>query len=205
VTPVDPAPPGAAGPNGRPSGRDEIEIKLPAADLAAVRARLRDGGASPKSDEHAEVDDLYDDRERRLSASGRALRLRRSAGRAILTYKGPARFQAGAKIREERQIGVDDPEEAAVILDRLGFERRFRYEKRRGEWTWEGCVIALDSTPIGTFVEIEGDPAAIRQLVARLGLDAADAIPYSYAELYARRRKEQPSLPLDMVWPSEKA
>ena len=204
MTPADTAPPGAAGPNGGRTGRDEIEIKLPAGDLAAVRARLRDGGASQKSDEHAEVDDLYDDRERRLSASGRALRLRRAAGRTILTYKGPARFQAGAKIREEREVGVDDPDEAAAILERLGFERRFRYEKRREEWMWEGCVIALDATPIGTFVEIEGDPAAIRQLVTRLGLDAAEAIPYSYAELYARRRKEQPSLPPDMVWETEK-
>ena len=121
----------------------------------------------------------------------------------MLTYKGPARFQAGAKIREEREAGVSDPEEVSAILERLGFERRFRYEKRREEWRWEGCVIALDATPIGTFVEIEGDPAAIRHVVARLELDPSEAIPYSYAELYVRRRKEQPSLPLDMVWASE--
>jgi len=193
-----PAPP-------RPAGsRDEIEIKLPASDLEAVRARLRDGGATLEAAEHDEVDDLYDDRERRLSASGRALRLRRSGDRAMLTYKGPARFQAGAKIREEREAGVSDPEEVSAILERLGFERRFRYEKRREEWRWEGCVIALDATPIGTFVEIEGDPAAIRHVVGRLELDPSEAIPYSYAELYVRRRKEQPSLPLDMVWASEK-
>ena len=192
-----PAPPRAAG------SRDEIEIKLPASDLEAVRSRLREGGAALQAAEHDEVDDLYDDRERRLSASGRALRLRRAGDRAILTYKGPARFQAGAKIREEREAGVSDPEEVSAILERLGFERRFRYEKRREEWRWEGCVIALDATPIGTFVEIEGDPAAIRHVVARLELDPSEAIPYSYAELYVRRRKEQPSLPLDMVWASE--
>jgi len=184
--------------------RDEIEIKLPARDLDAVRAALRDGGAALKAEKHDETDDLYDDRERRLSASGRALRLRRAAGRVILTYKGPARFQAGAKVREEREVGVADAEEASAILERLGYERRFRYQKRREEWAWEGCVVALDETPIGTFVEIEGDPTAIRHLVARLGLDPSEAIPYSYAELYARRRKEQPSLPGDMVWGTEK-
>jgi hypothetical protein len=53
-------------------------------------------------------------------------------------------------------------------------------------------------------VEIEGDPSAIRHLVSRLGLDPSEAIPYSYAELYTRRRKEQPSLPADMVWGTEK-
>ena len=184
--------------------RDEIEIKLPARDLDAVRAALRDGGAALKAEKHDETDDLYDDRERRLSASGRALRLRRAAGRVILTYKGPARFQAGAKVREEREVGVADAEEASAILERLGYERRFRYQKRREEWAWQGCVVALDETPIGTFVEIEGDPTAIRHLVARLGLDPSEAIPYSYAELYARRRKEQPSLPGDMVWGTEK-
>lgn len=192
-----PAPPASG-------ARDEIEIKLPARDLAAVRARLHEAGATLRSAEHDEVDDLYDDRERRLSASGRALRLRRTGDRALLTYKGPARFQAGAKIREERESGVSDASELAAILERLGYERRFRYEKRREEWSWEGCVIALDATPIGTFVEIEGDPGAIRNVVAQLGLDPSEAIPYSYAELYARRRKEQPSLPLDMVWGTEK-
>src|SRR4051812_8966815 len=176
-------PSSSAGPD-RAAPRDEIEIKLPARDLAIVRAGLREVGAALEAAEHDEVDDLYDDRERRLSASGRALRLRRAGDRAILTYKGPARFQAGAKIREEREAGVLDPEEVSAILERLGFERRFRYEKRREEWRWEGCVIALDATPIGTFVEIEGDPAAIRHVVARLELDPSEAIPYSYAELY---------------------
>jgi adenylate cyclase class 2 len=185
--------------------RDEIEIKLPARDLDSVRAALRDGGAALEAEKHDETDDLYDDRERRLSSSGRALRLRRAAGRAILTYKGPARFQAGAKVREEREVGVADAEEASAILERLGYERRFRYQKRREEWAWDGCVVALDETPIGTFVEIEGDPTSIRHLVARLGLDPSEAIPYSYAELYARRRKEQPSLPADMVWGTERS
>lgn len=200
MTAAPPAPPDKAASGSVSGSRDEIEIKLPATDLAAVRSRLRDGGAALKAEEHEETDDLYDDRERRLSGSGRALRLRRSAGRAILTYKGPARFQSGAKVREEREVGVADAEETAAILERLGYERRFRYQKRREEWAWEGCVVALDATPVGTFVEIEGDPSAIRQLVARLGLDPSEAIPYSYAELYARRRKEQPTLPADMVW-----
>ena len=36
--------------------------------------------------------------------------------------------------------------------------------------------------------------------VAALGLDASEAVPYSYPELYLRRRKEDPSLPADMVF-----
>ena len=86
------------------------------------------------------------------------MRLRRAAGRAILTYKGPARFAGGVKMREERETAVSDPDEMEAILAALGFERRFRYEKRREEWTLEGCAVALDETPIGNFVEVEGDP-----------------------------------------------
>ena len=55
----------------------------------------------------------------------------------------------------------------------LGLSRRFRYEKRREEWDFEGSVIALDETPIGNFVEVEGDPVAIRRTVVALGLDVA--------------------------------
>ena len=125
------------------------------------------------------------------------------AGRAILTYKGAARFQAGAKVREERETEVSNPEEAEAILSGIGLQPRFRYDKRREEWDCDGSVVALDETPIGFFVEVEGDPASIRRVVAALGLDAAESIPYSYAELYARRRKEDPALPPDMVFPED--
>jgi adenylate cyclase class 2 len=130
------------------------------------------------------------------------VRLRRAAGRATLTYKGAARFQAGAKIREERETEVSDPAEAEAILAGLGLTPRFRYDKRREEWDCEGSVVALDTTPIGLFVEVEGDPLTIRRVVVLLGLDPSESIPYSYAELYARRRKEDPALPPDMVFPA---
>lgn len=180
--------------------REEVEVKVPAPDLAKVRERLQAAGAVLRAPEHEESNDLYDDSERRLSGSGRTVRLRRAAGRAILTYKGPARFEGGMKIREEREVDVSDAGEAEAILAGLGLRRRFRYEKRREEWDGGGCIIALDTTPIGTFVEIEGEPPAIRKLIALLDLDFAEAIPYSYAELYQRRRKDDPRLPPDMVW-----
>jgi adenylate cyclase class 2 len=193
--------PGSAG-----SGpREEIEVKLAAKDLGGLRETLRDQGASLLAGVHEEVNDLYDYDEpaRSLSGSGRTVRLRTAAGKAILTYKGKARFQSGVKTREEREVEVSDGGEAEGILAGLGLSRRFRYEKRREEWSLEDCAIALDETPIGNFVEVEGDPASIRKVFVRLGLDFGEAIPYSYAELYQRRRKEQPGLPPDMVWPEK--
>ncbi len=182
--------------------REEIEVKIPVADLAPVREKLRAAGAQVRAAEHDESNVLFDDAQRKLSGSGRTVRLRLAAGRAILTYKGAARFEKGAKVREERETEVSDAGEAAAILAGLGLSPRFRYDKRREDWSCEGGVVALDTTPIGHFVEIEGDPSTIRRVVALLGLDAAESIPYSYAELYARRRKEDPALPPDMIFPA---
>jgi len=184
--------------------REEVEVKLPAKDLSALRESLRGQGARLLAPAHEEVNDLYDypseDASRSLFASGRTLCLRTAAGKAIVTYKGKARFQNGVKTREEREVEVSSGGEAHGILEGLGLSRRFRYEKRREEWSFEECTVALDQTPIGDFVEVEGDPASIRRVFVCLGLDFGEAIPYSYAELYQRRRKEEPTLPPDMVW-----
>jgi adenylate cyclase class 2 len=179
---------------------EEIEVKLPCSDLDAVRGTLQQKGAGPVSGLHEEVNDLYDDAERRLSARGAALRLRRARGRNLLTYKGPARFVSGVKVREERETEVKDPDAVRAILAGLGFAPTFRYEKRREEWSFEGCAVALDETPIGRFVEVEGEPTAIRRAVAALSLDFSEAIPYSYARLYLDLRTKNPALPPDMVF-----
>jgi adenylate cyclase class 2 len=126
--------------------------------------------------------------------------LRRAGDSALLTFKGPARFEGGVKVREERETNVSDPEETAAILAALGLTPRFRYEKKREEWTLGGCDVALDETPIGNFVEIEGDPPSIRRAVSALALDFTSAVPYTYSKLYAERRKKDPSLPADMVF-----
>lgn len=179
---------------------EEVEVKLPCGDLDAIRETLREAGATLSAALHDEVNDLYDDEMGHLSSKGCALRLRRAGTETILTFKGPARFDRGIKTREEREVRVSDAAELAAILAGAGFSARFRYEKRREDWSLSGCAIALDETPIGRFVEVEGNPAAIRDVVSRLGLDFSEAIPYSYSKLYALRRKEDPGLPDHMVF-----
>lgn len=178
----------------------EIEIKLPADDLDRLRERLRALGSHPTGDRHFESNDLYDRDGRELTTRGCALRLRKTDRGAVLTFKGPARFEDGAKKRVEHETAVSDPEATERILAGVGLIPRFRYEKWREDWALENCVIALDETPIGDFIEIEGEPTAIRRALQRLALDWSESIPYSYPELYARRRREDPSLPEDMVF-----
>ncbi|MFN2385662.1 MAG: class IV adenylate cyclase [Thermoanaerobaculia bacterium] len=179
---------------------EETEIKLPCADLDSVRENLRGQGATLREERHAEHNVLYDDARGDLSGRNCTLRLRTARSEVILTFKGPARFDAGLKVREEREVRVSDASEAAAILCGVGLVPRFRYEKHRESWEHGGCVVSLDETPIGRFLEIEGNPAAIRRIVSDLGLDFSEAIPYSYPSLYARRRREDPSLPPDMLF-----
>ena len=190
------------GPPPAAAAREEVEIKLHCADLGGAREKLRRLGAELVSPPHAESNDLYDDPESTLRGRGCTLRLRRSGETVTLTFKGPARFESGVRRREEREIQVSDAVEADAILGGLGLKRLFRYEKRREEWRWSGCLVALDETPIGRFVEVEGDPAMIRRVVTELGLDFSDAIPYSYPRLYQLRREQDGSLPPDMLFPA---
>jgi adenylate cyclase class 2 len=180
--------------------RLEVEIKLPTEDLESVRTKLRAAGGQPTAPLHFESNDLYDTADGELADRGCALRLRRTEHGSILAFKGPARFEDGLKKREEWETPISDPGALERILAGLRFDRRFRYEKRREEWELETCAVSLDETPIGNFVEIEGEPTAIRRALQRLGLDSSEAIPYTYAELYRRRRREDPSLPREMVF-----
>jgi adenylate cyclase class 2 len=184
-----------------PSRREEVEVKIPSADLARAREKLREADGRLRAATHFESNDLFDDARGTLAAAGCALRLRRTDTQVLLTFKGPARFENGVKIRQENETRVSDVGQTEAILAGLGYARRFRYEKRREEWELEGCVVALDETPIGSFVEVEGTPPAIRRVVSQLGLDFASAVPYTYAKLYAERRKADPALPEDMVFP----
>jgi adenylate cyclase class 2 len=179
----------------------ETEIKIPVASLPGVRARALSAGAAAGSPRHEERNVLFDDEAGSLRERGCALRLREARGRAILTFKGAASFSGKVKTREEIETDVSSADAVTRVLEALGLRPRFRYEKFREELTLGDCVVALDETPIGSFVEVEGPSVRIPSVLASLGLDAADAVAGSYAGLYRRERERDPRLPPDMVFP----
>ena len=75
-----------------------------------------------------------------------------------------------------------------TILEELGLHVWFRYEKYREEFSANDVVIAIDETPVGTFVEIEGGDAAIHDTAAALGRSPADYITDSYRLLFLQHR-----------------
>ena len=180
------------------SSRDhETEIKLAVESAAAARRLLRRAGFRVSGRRAFEANTVFDTADGRLRSQQRLLRVRESAGKVKVTYKGPP--QAGPhKSREELETEVDGERALTAILDRLGFRPGFRYEKYRAEYRRPGSagVATVDETPIGSYVELEGSPRWIDRTAKELGFPPERYITASYGALYVdwcRRRNIQPS------------
>ncbi len=166
------------------AGGRETEVKLRVADPAVVRDRLRALGAELQQPRHFEDNRLFDDAAGTLRAQGLVLRVRRTPESGWLTFKGKRQLERGVKSREERETTVADPAELEEILRRLGFQPVFRYQKYRESFRHRGQAVELDETPIGAFVEIEGDLDGIAAVAADLGYSPADYVGESYVSLF---------------------
>jgi adenylate cyclase class 2 len=162
----------------------ETEVKLRVASAEEARERLRRAGAQVVRERHFEDNVLLDDEKGTLRAGGTVLRLRRTPHGGVLTFKGPREVEGGVKSREERETAVEDPDQVQAILHRLGYRPLFRYQKYRESWTHRGQEIDVDETPIGVFVEIEGDREGIRAVAEELGFSEKDGITESYVGLF---------------------
>lgn len=164
--------------------RLEIEIKLRVGPLLPWREKLAALGAEVRCPRGLERNLVFDTPRRRLRKNAMLLRLRRDQGQSVLTMKKPARADAGYKVRQETETVVSDFAAMAAILDGIGFRPFFTYEKYREVLQLGGVGIMLDETPIGNFIEIEGDPAGIDTAAARLGFSRSDYISDSYHQLF---------------------
>lgn len=177
----------------------EVKFRLPSADVGT--SKLAALGARVKTKRHFESNILYDFPDERLSKRDEALRLRRVGDEAWLTWKGPQLGVGRIKQRRELETLLEDGGAVEGILEALGAEECFRYEKYRTSYRLQDAVLTLDETPMGVFMEIEAAPARITELAEKLELDMADAISVSYPRLYKRFRLETPDAPEFMVFP----
>ena len=169
-----------------PSNR-EIEIKLRFESPERARALVEALGARRLRPRTFEDNAVYDDRAGSFERAGRLLRLRRTGDRALLTYKERPDDEDPVgrhKVREEIETAVHDFEAMREMLARLGYRVVYRYQKYRASYELDGVEISLDETPLGCFVELEGEPDAIDRVAARLGRGPDAYITSTYRDLH---------------------
>jgi adenylate cyclase class 2 len=163
----------------------EIKLRFDSADEA--RAKVVALGATPTLGRRLQEDCLFDTDDERLRRLRSTLRVRSEGGKSLLTYKGPV-IPGLIKIREEYETVVGDGATLQTILEEIGLHVWFRYEKYREEFSLDDVVIAVDETPVGIFIEVEGGEDAIHATARALGRTPADYITDSYRFLFLQHR-----------------
>lgn len=169
----------------------EIEAKLKIGSLQEIEGKLAEVCAE-FVEEQLQTDTYFDDAERALKSSDRALRLRRQrAGqkeKTFVTYKGP-KEKGDFKKRQEIEIEIVDGNSAEELFSALGYGKALVFEKKRSVWHFDDCIVSLDELPLlGGFVEIEGpDGRRIADVQSKLGLSDLPHVIESYACLIEQK------------------
>ena len=172
----------------------EREVKLLFPTAESAREAVLATGALAAHPRRLQDDSLYDTADEVLRKKGHVVRIRTErwsdgTTTTALTVKGPV--QPGQmKVREEHETRVEKADALTHAFDVLGLRPWFRYQKYREEFSAPGVVIAIDDTPVGTYVELEGDEDSIHVVTSALGRSPADFIVDSYYGLFMKRRDE---------------
>jgi adenylate cyclase class 2 len=166
----------------------EREIKLRFGSVDQAREAVLACGATPLLGRRLQEDSLLDTDDEQLRRRRCVLRVRMENGKSRLTFKGPV--EPGImKLREEIETVVGDGDILLRVLKELGLHVWFRYEKYREEFAHEDVIVAVDETPVGIFVEIEGSEGGINTMAEALGRAEADYIQESYRGLFLQHRE----------------
>lgn len=171
--------------------RIEVEVKLPFGSVEEALARLAMLPSEPREDRRFERNDIYDTPDGALAGRGRLLRVREVGEAGFLTFKEPVRGSAlRAKVRSEIESRVESPEALRTILEKTGFRVVYHYEKYRRYHSWrdeasgQSLAISLDETPIGVYVELEGEKPAIDRAARLMGFQESDYVLEDYRSLH---------------------
>lgn len=177
----------------------EREVKLRFSSADEARRAVLAAGVTPLLGRRLQEDALLDTNDTQLGKDGCTLRVRFENGHSRLTFKGPVQSSI-VKVREELETIVADGEVLVRVLETLGLRVWFRYEKYREEFTHEDVIVAIDETPVGVYVEIEGSETGIARMTDAIGCSPADYIVDSYRGLFLQYRDALGLTGSDMVF-----
>ncbi|MDP3640425.1 MAG: class IV adenylate cyclase [Nanoarchaeota archaeon] len=168
----------------------EIEVKILEVDVGEIERKLLDCGAKRVFDGEI-VASYFDFSDNSLGQQQKVLRLRQVGKSTELALKVQEDADdAEAKIRQEYQVLVSEPEIARQILEGLGLRECRKIQKHRSSYCFAdpagGAIhFELDTFPdIPTFLEIEAPTLdEVYRYVATLGFSREDAKPWSFADV----------------------
>lgn len=165
----------------------EREVKLRFDSAAQAREAVLAAGATPLLGRRLQEDSLLDTDDEQLRRRRCVLRVRVECGKSRVTFKGPVQ-PSPMKLREEAETVVGSGEVLLRVFEELGLHVWFRYEKYREEFSHEDVTVAIDETPVGVFVEIEGSERGIEEMTRALGRSPDDYLLDSYRALFLQYR-----------------
>jgi adenylate cyclase class 2 len=179
----------------------EREVKLSFDSADAAREAIIAAGGLPLLGRRLQEDALLDNADNGLRDRGCALRIRMENGKSRITFKGPIQ-DSTMKVRDEFETVVGDGVLLLRIFEELGYQVWFRYEKYREEFAHEDVIVAVDETPVGVFVEIEGSESGISAMAAAMDRTPGDYILDSYRGLFLQHLAARGLPGADMVFDS---
>lgn len=161
----------------------EIEVKIKVQDLEGTRDKLESLGAQLFKSRYYEENIMYDYAEQTLYSKQHALRLRTIQKKSFLTFKGPKQQSRKFKIRPEFETEVKNNKHMKKILQALGLIPVFQYKKHRTVYKHKQLTICLDETPVGNYMELEGERSDIVKMASALGFSKDEFLKTDYIEL----------------------
>jgi adenylate cyclase class 2 len=180
----------------------EQEIKLRFDNAESARTAVLATGAVSIRARRLQEDCLLDTADESLRQRRCVLRVRMESGKSLLTFKGPVQ-PSNMRLREEHETIVADGPLLLRILEELGLRVWFRYEKYREEFVLDDVIVAVDETPLGTFVEIEGGERGIADMAFALGRSPSDYLLDSYRGLFCAHCRELGVPTTDMLFDAD--
>ena len=161
----------------------EIEVKFLLKDYSALMQKISDLQLACSQERIHEFNLRYDLPDGSLVAKKQVLRLRKDT-QARLTFKGPGIMEQDVLTRKEIEVEVSDFDATNRLLEALGYQVIMMYEKFRSNYLMDKLVLSVDETPLGLFIELEGEsPAQVRRAADALGVDWDARINLSYSAL----------------------
>jgi adenylate cyclase, class 2 len=178
----------------------ETEIKVEVVDVEGFCLQLDVLNPKVLAERHFEDNYVLDFPDGELKSGQCLLRVRFAKGCGFLTFKGAPRPDGIFKTREELETRLEDGVTMLQIIERIGMSVCFRYQKYRREFARDQVHIAVDETPIGNYVELEGTEDGIRALAKKMGIAESRFLSLSYYSLYLEHCQKTGEVPDVMVF-----